>query len=109
MKRRPGKRDQKGQRDSKRSVNQTNAEYCQGMACAFSIVDGRQLMVLENVAMIVNSGASCTVPDSKLWEDLFFWLDTRLASVLYGFWAAKTFVKVTNVITGHKCNNWLQL
>ena len=63
-------------RDTKRPVNQINSEDSPDSKYAFTIVDGKQPMVqvnvggVPNVAMIVDSGASCNVIDRKLWEEL---------------------------------------
>lgn len=101
----PKRERPKGPRDTKRSVSQINSEDSPDRACAFFIVDGMQLLVLVNVrgvinvAMIVDSEASCNLTVSKMY---------RLASVLYGCWATKRFVD-RNVIIGYKFNNWLQL
>ena len=66
----------RGPRDTKRSVNQINSEDSPVSEYAFTFVDEKQPMVqvnvggVPNVAMIVDSGASCNVIDRKLWEEL---------------------------------------
>ena len=66
----------RGPRDTKRSVNEIGSEDSPDNEYAFTVVDGKQPMVqvnvggVPNVAMIVNSGASCNVIDRKLWEEL---------------------------------------
>ena len=72
----PRRKKPGGPRDTKRSVNQINSEDSPDSDYAFTIVDGKQPMVqvnvggVPNVAMIVDSGASCNVIDRKLWEEL---------------------------------------
>ena len=72
----PRRKKPRGPRDTKRSVNQINSEESPDSKYAFTIVDGKQPMVqvnvggVPNVAMVVDSGASCNVIARKLWEEL---------------------------------------
>ena len=77
----------RGPRDTKRSVNQINSEDSPDSKYAFTIADEKQPMVqvndggVPNVAMIVDSGASCNGIDRnvidrkavlfrKFWRDI---------------------------------------
>ena len=62
---RPDRDKSRWSKDKKGSVNQINSEDSRDSDYAFNIADGKQPMVLvnegsvPNVAMIVDSGASC--------------------------------------------------
>ena len=72
----PRRKKPRGPRDTKRSVNQINSEDSPDSEYALTIVDGKQPMIqvnvggVPNVAMSVDSGASCNVIDRELWEEL---------------------------------------
>ena len=72
----PRRKKPRGPRDTKRSINQIGSEDSPDSEYAFTVVDGKQPMVqvnvggVPNVAMIVDSGASCNVIGRKLWEEL---------------------------------------
>ena len=67
----PGRDKSRWSKDTKGSVNQINSEDSPDSDYVFTIVDGKQPMVLvnvggvPNVAIIAESGASCNVIDHQ--------------------------------------------